>query len=145
MIRTPAIAALVVVLAIAVASCGDDDQGPTNTSETDRTETEEPAAIDVESPQAGDTVSSPVTISGTANVFEGNVQIAITDSAGTEVASTFTTTAGSPGDFSKAVEFKVAEAGPGVITVFSEEAATGAEAKAAPPPPSVEIPVTLEP
>jgi hypothetical protein len=145
MIRTPAIAAVALVLAIVLASCGDDEQGPTEATETDRTETEEAAAIEVESPQAGDTVSSPVTVSGTANVFEGNVQIAITDAAGSELASTFTTAAGSPGDFSKAVEFKVGEAGPGVITVSSEEAATGAEAKAAPPPPFVEIPVTLEP
>ena len=147
MIRTPtnAALALALVLVLALASCGDDDQGPTGAGETDRTETQERAAIDVVSPQAGDTVSSPVTVSGTANVFEGNVQIAITDAAGAEIASTFTTAAGSSGDFSKAVEFEISEAGPGVITVSSEQAATGAEAKAAPPPPLVEIPVTLEP
>src|SRR5438093_276910 len=47
--------------------------------------------IVVETPLIGQRVSSPVTISGTANVFEATVSIRILDANGNELANTFTT------------------------------------------------------
>ena len=47
-------------------------------------------AITVESPLIGGLVSSPVTVSGTADVFEAVVSVRVLDSAGNEIARTFT-------------------------------------------------------
>ena len=123
--------------ALAVASCGDDDEGEPAA---------EPAAIVVASPEPDATVSSPVTIAGDASVFEGTVSIRILDAGGDELAETFTTaTCGGPcrGDFSKAVDFEIDEAQDGVIEVFEQNVATGDEASGAETA-SVLIPVTLD-
>src|SRR5207245_4512189 len=48
-------------------------------------------AITVQSPLIGAQVTSPVTVSGTADVFEAVVSVRILDSAGHEIARTFTT------------------------------------------------------
>lgn len=134
------LAILAALCALAVASCGDDDAGPA------AGEPAEPAPIVVASPEAGATVSSPVTIAGDASVFEGTVSIRIVDADGDELAQTFTTaTCGGPcrGDFSKAVEFEVDEAQDGVIEVFEQNVASGAEASSVETA-SVVIPVTLD-
>jgi hypothetical protein len=98
--------------------------------------------IVVESPQPG-AVSSPVTVSGNANVFEANVTVVILDAAGNELARTFTTATcgtGCRGDFSVAVPFEVDEAQAGTILVHDDDAAgTGT------PPHQVRIPVVLSP
>jgi hypothetical protein len=45
----------------------------------------------IESPLPGDTVTSPVELSGTANVFEANVSIEVKDETGTVILEAFTT------------------------------------------------------
>lgn len=99
--------------------------------------------IVVETPRPGDEVSSPVTVSGTANVFEANVTVLILDAAGNEIAHTFTTATcgtGCRGDFSVDVEYDVDSAQQGTIVVQDDDAAgTGT------PPHQVHIPVLLAP
>jgi hypothetical protein len=131
--------ALLATLLLVLAGCGgDDEDGDTGGDE---------AAIVVESPEPGASVSSPVTISGTASVLEGTVQLRILDADGDDIGSTFTTaSAGAPdrGDFSKAVEFTVDEPQDGVVEVFEQNVASPEES-----PErdlfTVEVPVQLEP
>lgn len=133
-------ALLASLLLFAFAGCGDDDDEDGNTGGDE-------AAIVVESPEPGASVSSPVTISGTASVFEGTVQLRILDADGEEIASAFTTaSAGAPerGDFSEEVEFTVDEAQDGVVEAFEQNVASPEES----PEPelfTVEVPVLLEP
>jgi len=98
--------------------------------------------IVVEAPQPG-AVSSPVTVSGTANVFEANVTVVILDADGNELARTFTTATcgtGCRGDFSVDVEYEVDNPQRGTIVVQDDDAAgTGT------PPHQVHIPVLLQP
>ena len=100
-------------------------------------------AIAVDKPVAGDHVTSPVTVSGTANVFEANVTVEVLDAKGKVVGKTFTTAScgtGCRGTFSVDVTYKVATEQPGTIVVHDDDAAgTGT------PPHSVRIPVTLGP
>jgi hypothetical protein len=133
-------ALLAALLLLAFAGCGDDD-------DEDGEAGGEEAAIVVESPEPGASVSSPVTISGTASVFEGTLQLRILDADGEEIASAFSTaSAGAPerGDFSEDVEFTVDEAQDGVIEVFEQNVASPDES-----PErelfTVEVPVQLEP
>ena len=133
-------ALLAALLLLAFAGCGDDDDDDGDTGGDE-------AAIVVESPQADATVSSPVTISGTASVFEGTVQLRILDADGKEIARTFTTaSAAGPdrGTFSEDVEFSVDEAQDGVVRVFEQNVASPREG-----PDrelfTVEVPVQLEP
>jgi len=133
-------ALLATLLLLAFAGCGDDDDEDRDTGGDD-------AAIVVESPEPGVSVSSPVTISGTASVFEGTVQLRILDADGEEIASAFTTaSAGAPerGNFSEEVEFTVDEAQDGVVEVFEQNVASPEES-----PErelfTVEVPVHLAP
>ena len=134
-------ALLGMLLLLAFAGCGDDDDGG---GDGDTGGGEE--AIVVKSPEPGASVSSPVTISGTASVFEGTVQLRILDADGREVGSAFTTaSSGAPdrGTFSEEVEFSVDEAQDGVIRVFEENVASpeeGPERELF----TVEVPVELE-
>jgi hypothetical protein len=97
----------------------------------------------VESPVIGATVSSPVTISGVANVFEANVTVRIIDQAGNELVRDFTTATcgtGCYGDYSIDLAFSVNGEQQGMIEVSDDDAAgTGT------PPHIVEIPVILAP
>jgi hypothetical protein len=97
-------------------------------------------AITVQSPVIGQQVTSPVTVSGTADVFEATVSVRILDSAGHEIARTFTTAScgtGCRGSYSVTVPYSVTQAGDGTIEVFESSAKDGA-------PVNVEqIPVTL--
>ena len=100
------------------------------------------AAITVTSLQPGDVVSTPVTIAGSANVFEGTVRVRIFDAINNQIVDTFTTAtcgSGCEGTFSIEVEFSVAEEQAGEIVVFEEDAETGK------PTHVVRIPVTLMP
>lgn len=97
-------------------------------------------AIVVEGPVIGSTVSSPVTISGTANVFEATVSIRILDEGGNEIAHTFTTAScgtGCRGDYSVAVDYDVGHDQPGTIEVFESSAKDGSAVNVQ------QIPVTL--
>jgi hypothetical protein len=85
-------------------------------------------AILVESPLVGETVASPVTISGTANVFEATVSIRILDEEGNVIANTFTTATcgtGCRGDYAASVEFAVDHDQTGSIEVFESSAEDG--------------------
>jgi hypothetical protein len=96
----------------------------------------------VETPLIGQRVSSPVTISGTANVFEATVSIRILDARGKELANTFTTATcgtGCRGDYSIAVSYSVDHEQPGTIEVFESSAQDGSAINVQ------SIPVTLTP
>jgi Immunoglobulin-like domain of bacterial spore germination/Sporulation and spore germination len=99
-------------------------------------------AITVRSPVIGAQVTSPVTVSGTADVFEATVSVRIGDSAGHEIARTFTTAScgtGCRGDYSVTVSYSVPRTQPGTIEVFESSAKDGQ-------PVNVQlIPVTLAP
>jgi hypothetical protein len=99
-------------------------------------------AITVQSPVIGEQVTSPVTVSGTADVFEAVVSVRILNSAGNEIARTFTTAScgtGCRGDYSAAVSYSIPRTEPGTVEVFESSAKTGL-------PVNVQlIPVTLAP
>jgi hypothetical protein len=137
-IKLPAV--LAALLLLAFAGCGGDDDADGDASGDE-------AAIVVESPEPGASVSSPVTISGTASVFEGTVQLRILDADGEEISRAFTTaSAGAPerGDFSEEVEFTVDEAQDGVVEVFERNVASPEESPEGELF-TVEVPVRLEP
>jgi hypothetical protein len=99
-------------------------------------------AITVRSPVIGARVTSPVTVSGTADVFEATVSVRILDAAGHEIARTFTTAScgtGCRGDYSVTISYSVPRTQAGTIEVFESSAKDGQ-------PVNVQlIPVTLAP
>ncbi|MGH2730770.1 MAG: Gmad2 immunoglobulin-like domain-containing protein [Actinomycetota bacterium] len=99
-------------------------------------------AILVTAPSMGATVSSPVTIAGTANVFEATVSLRILDADGNEIARDFTTATcgtGCRGDYSTTLKFDIGSEQPGTIEVFEESAEDGSDINV------VSIPVVLAP
>jgi germination protein M len=100
-------------------------------------------AITVAKPAADASVRSPVTVAGTANVFEANVTVEILNAAGDVVGKTFTTAScgtGCRGTYSVPVSYKVAKAQSGTIVVHDDDAAGTGK-----PPHEVRVPVTLLP
>jgi len=94
----------------------------------------------VEGPTIGERVSSPVRVSGTADVFEAVVSIAILDQQGDTVASTFTMATcgtGCRGTYSTDVRYDVGTTQPGTIRVYEVSAMDGSSIHV------VDIPVTL--
>jgi hypothetical protein len=90
----------------------------------------------------GQRVTSPVTIAGTANVFEATVSIRILDAAGTPVATTFTNATcgtGCRGDYSAVVSYRVAAEQPGRVQVYQVSPEDGS------PTQLVDLPVRLAP
>ncbi|HSS79810.1 MAG TPA: Gmad2 immunoglobulin-like domain-containing protein [Gaiellaceae bacterium] len=133
----------------ALVGCGSDQavspskpQSTATATAPGQTGTQLPAIV-VDKPVIDDRVTSPVTVSGTANVFEANVTVEVIDAKGKVVGKTFTTAScgtGCRGTFSVDVTYKVTKEQPGTIVVHDDDAAgTGA------PPHSVRIPVTLAP
>ncbi len=99
-------------------------------------------AILVQSPLIGERVSSPVTVSGTADVFEAVVSITILDADGQEIASSTTMATcgtGCRGAFSTAVRFSVDGTQHGVVRVYEASAKDGR------PIHVIDIPVMLRP
>jgi hypothetical protein len=98
--------------------------------------------ITVQNPVIGQELTSPVTVSGTADVFEAVVSVRILDSAGHEIARTFSTAScgtGCRGDYSVPLSYSVAQAEPGTIEVFETSPKNGQ-------PVNIQlIPVTLTP
>lgn len=110
---------------------------PANPSPPDSAE---PSMI-LDSPTDGATVSSPVTVSGKARVFEANVRITIYDASGAEIVDTFTTAAEAGpalADFSEDVPFAVATTQAGCVRVWEESAQDGS------PRNVVQVEVTLQ-
>jgi hypothetical protein len=100
-------------------------------------------AIDVTTPAEEARVTSPVTVTGTANVFEANLAVEVLNAAGKVVGKTFTTATcgtGCRGTYSVPVTFKVGREQSGTIVVHDDDAAGTGK-----PPHSVRIPVTLAP
>lgn len=85
-------------------------------------------AITVQNPVIGEQLSSPVTVSGTADVFEAVVSVRILDSAGNQIARTFSTAScgtGCRGGYSIPVSYTVTRAEPGTIEVFESSPKNG--------------------
>lgn len=98
--------------------------------------------IVVHVPKAGAEVRSPVTISGTANVFEATVSIRIRDATGEEIARDFTTATcgtGCRGSYSTRVKFRIDKPQQGIIEVFEQSMEDGSDLFV------VRIPVALLP
>lgn len=98
--------------------------------------------IVVTSPGIGQRVPSPVTVTGTANVFEATVSLRILDASGAEIATTFTTAtcgSGCRGDYTVAVPYRVTTEQRGTLQVFQVSAEDGSRISV------VDIPVTLVP
>jgi hypothetical protein len=97
-------------------------------------------AIVVDAPRVGQNLSSPASISGTANVFEATVSFQVLDQNGNVVGEGFTTAScgtGCRGDFVATAEYEVDHDQPGTIRVFESSAKDGSAINL------VEIPVEL--
>lgn len=98
-------------------------------------------AILVESPAPGEAVTSPLTVSGSSNVFEATHQLNITDPDGLIIAEkvvTATSGSGTRGTWSETVEYgPVKRDGLGAIIVFELSAKDGSQQNV------VEIPVKM--
>ena len=102
---------------------------------------EQTPQILVESPLPGDTVTSPIRLRGTANVFEATVSIDVKDETGKVVLRTFTTATsgtGTRGTFDTTLALAGRE---GKVTVVAYESS----AKDGRPLHVVEVPLTLVP
>ena len=120
------------------------EESPTPTAAADVCQPNpDPASADVatvDSPQTGDSVTSPVTVSGQINAFEAQFNITIFDADGNIVHVTARSQEGqvlSP--FSKDVFFSVTEDTPACVWVYDLSEADGSIIDV------VQIPVTLEP
>jgi germination protein M len=99
-------------------------------------------AILVESPTIGETVSSPVAIAGSANVFEATVSLRILDENGDEIALDFTTATcgtGCRGTYEGGLEYEVDREQRGTVEAFESSAEDGRPINV------VSIPVILTP
>jgi hypothetical protein len=95
----------------------------------------DPALIDVvpfilqESPAVGDSLHSPLHVSGMSNTYEATYRVQLVDSAGRMVVNSFgTATAGTGtwGTFSASFPFTTRASGTGTLRVFEESAKNGA-------------------
>ncbi|GAA2706180.1 Gmad2 immunoglobulin-like domain-containing protein [Micromonospora olivasterospora] len=85
-------------------------------------------AIVVTAPSVGDRITSLVTVTGTADVFEATVSVRILDPAGREIGTAFTTAAcgsGYRGDYRARVDYRLDRTGPGTIEVYEVSARDG--------------------
>ncbi|MEU4480346.1 Gmad2 immunoglobulin-like domain-containing protein [Micromonospora sp. NPDC023966] len=84
--------------------------------------------IVVTAPAIGDPVGSPVTVTGTADVYEATVSVRVLDAAGQEIGTAFTTAScgsGCRGGYRLDVRYRRATAGPGTIEVYEVSARDG--------------------
>jgi hypothetical protein len=98
------------------------------------------AAILVTAPAPGARVTSPVQISGSADVYEATVSVRVLDSEEREIATRFTNAAagtGTRGQYEVSVPYSVAAEQPGTVEVFEVSAKDGSRLNA------VRIPVIL--
>ncbi|MEW2386266.1 Gmad2 immunoglobulin-like domain-containing protein [Micromonospora sp. NPDC047707] len=98
--------------------------------------------IVVTTPLIGARVTSPVTVTGTADVFEATVNVRVLDAAGREIATTFTTATcgtGCRGDYRVAVNYRVDREQAGTVEVYEVSPADGSRTKV------VAVPVRLTP
>ena len=96
--------------------------------------------IFIDSPAMGQTVSSPLTVHGLANVFEGQFMVEVTDANGHVLARSPAHAAmGKFADFTTSMRFTVATAGTGRVTGFDRSAKDGSRIN------DYVVPVSLEP
>ncbi|MER6594156.1 Gmad2 immunoglobulin-like domain-containing protein, partial [Micromonospora purpureochromogenes] len=79
------------------------------------------APIVVTEPAIGQRVAGPVTVAGTADVYEATVSIRILDGSGRVVGTGFTTAtcgSGCRGDYRGGVAYRLATTGPGTVEVY---------------------------
>lgn len=96
--------------------------------------------IVVTSPVVGQRVTAPVTVTGTADVFEATVNVRILDAAGRELATSFTTATcgtGCRGDYRVGVRYRLTREQRGTVEVYEVSPADGSRIKL------VAVPVTL--
>ncbi|MEV6106122.1 Gmad2 immunoglobulin-like domain-containing protein [Streptomyces sp. NPDC051940] len=89
---------------------------------------EETPVVLVESPLLGDTVDSPLRVRGTANTFEAEFRLKLTDAAGKVVADVLvmaTSGSGTRGTFDTTLTYRSARAGKGVLTAYVISAENG--------------------
>ncbi|MFC0033043.1 Gmad2 immunoglobulin-like domain-containing protein [Micromonospora chaiyaphumensis] len=94
----------------------------------------------VTAPAIGDRVASPVTVSGTADVYEATVSVRVLDAAGREIGTAFTTAScgsGCRGAYRLDVRYRGAAAGRGTVEVYEVSARDGSRINA------VRVPVEL--
>ena len=99
-------------------------------------------AILVESPAIGTTVTSPLTIRGTANTFEATFQVELRPDRGKPLYKDFVTATsgnGTRGTFVQTFDFTVDRERPGTLVVYENSAEDGSIIN------EVEIPVTIRP
>ncbi len=129
----------------ATVSPGPGDESPTPTGQPDVCQPNpDPASADVatvDSPQTGDSVTSPVTVSGQMNAFEAQFNITIFDAAGGKIADVPARSAEGQvlSAFSEDVFFSVTEETPACIWVYDLSERDGS------PIDVVQVPVTLKP
>ncbi|MFI6409422.1 GerMN domain-containing protein [Streptomyces sp. NPDC050548] len=78
-------------------------------------------AVLVESPMAGDTVRTPLRVWGSANTFEAQFRLRVTDTAGRTAADVLvraTSGTGTRGTFDVTFPYKAARTGPGLLTAY---------------------------
>jgi hypothetical protein len=122
--------ALLAVLFLAACGGGDEPQEPAAPL----------APIVIESPAEGETVTSPLRVSGTASVFEANVILRLVAEDGTVLFENFVTaTEGAPGRGTFAREIAFTASGPATLVAFEPSAADGSELH------KVEVPLLLRP
>lgn len=144
--------ALVLLLVVLLAGCGRIATPPTPSDSATGTPkpplataipspaTSAKGAITLKAPLTNATLTSPVTISGDASVFEANVQWRISDTSGRVLAEGFTTASlGAPGrgDFSVSATYTVTRETIAFVEVFSRSPKDGSIDEI------VRIPVTL--
>ncbi|MEG3636957.1 Gmad2 immunoglobulin-like domain-containing protein [Micromonospora palythoicola] len=96
--------------------------------------------IVVTGPVIGDRVTSPVTVAGSADVFEATVTVRVLDAAGRQLATAFTTATcgtGCRGTYRVAVRYRLPKEQAGTIEVYEVSAVDGSRTKV------VAVPVTL--
>jgi hypothetical protein len=94
----------------------------------------------VTAPGIGDRVTSPVTVTGTADVYEATVSVRVLDAGGQEIGTAFTTAScgsGCRGAYRVNVRYRRATAGTGTIEVYEVSARDGSRINV------VRIPVDL--
>ncbi|MGC5051617.1 Gmad2 immunoglobulin-like domain-containing protein [Micromonospora sp. DT48] len=96
--------------------------------------------IVVTSPTIGDRVTSPVTVTGSADVFEATVNVRVLDATGRQLATAFTTATcgtGCRGSYRVNVRYRLSRDQSGTIEVYEVSADDGSRTK------TVAVPVTL--
>jgi hypothetical protein len=130
---------LAVTLGLASTSCGGGKDAMSDAPVV--TPANDAPPIVVDRPAVSDDVTSPVTISGTSNVFEANVTVRILDQDGAELARDFTTAtcgSGCRGTFSTQLAYHSGIAQTGTVVVSDDDADGDGH-----PQHSVSIPVRL--